>query len=112
MVVSLPPDRGRPHLVTLLSTLGRVELGRTDSLVEVLTRQRERFSWGSMVVVITPLVDREMLLALMNLRTSGYGVRLILVGRTARTPGGAELQDLGLNAVRVRSEEDIRGLDL
>jgi uncharacterized protein (DUF58 family) len=109
--VSVAPGRGPGHLIALLSALGRVELGRTESLPEVLSRQRERFAWGSMVVIVTPRLDDEVLLALVNLRTSGYGVKLIRVGRPTGAPG-LDLGAMGLNAVQVQSEEDIRGLDL
>jgi len=111
-LVSVAPGRGRAHLVQLLSTLGRVELGRTEGLTEVLGRQKERFPWGSMVVVIAPGVDRELMVSLLNLRTCGYGVKLVLVGRNASTPGGADPRAVGMGAVRVQSEEAIRGLDL
>ncbi len=108
-VVAAAPGRGRAHLVSLLSLLGRVELGRTDSLPEIVRQQKERFPWGSMVVVITPRLDDEVLLALMNLRTCGYDVRLVLVGRGLA--GGADLGRVGLEVRRVQGEGDLRGLE-
>ena len=111
-LVSVEAARGRDQLTALLSVLGRVELGQTDSLEEVIYRDKQRLAWGTMVVVVTPRLDREVVLALLNLRTAGFGLELILTGRGAAGPDRAGMGMIGISAARVRSEDDIRALDL
>jgi uncharacterized protein (DUF58 family) len=105
-------ERGRGQLASILSLLGRVELGASERLCDLLEREKERFVWGTMVVVITPKVDREAVLALLGLRTAGFGLELILAARHGAAPSRSEMGMIGLSAARVQSEEDIRGLDL
>ena len=109
---AVTPGRGRAQLIALLSLLGRVELGPSDPLVDVLAREKERFPWGTMVVVVTPKVEGDMVVGLLGLGAAGFGVQVILAGRTVSAPSRAEWGNIGVSASRVQSEEDIRGLDL
>jgi uncharacterized protein (DUF58 family) len=110
--LTVKPGRGRAQLISLLSVLGRIELGQCDRLVKILDREKERFPWGTMVVVITPKMDRDCMLALIGLRTAGFALELILAARGVYAPGRADMGMIGISAARVQSEEDIRGLDL
>jgi hypothetical protein len=108
-VVHVRADRSREHLTEILSVLGRLELGQTEDMSSALTREKEGFPWGTLVVAVTPRLDRSVLAALIDLHTSGFGVRVVLVGRAPQTPH-AEMGLVGLQAARVRTEDDIRGL--
>jgi uncharacterized protein (DUF58 family) len=111
-VLTVKQSRGRDQLSAILSVLGRIELGQTDGLLDTINREKESFPWGSLVVVVTPVVDREVLPVLLDLRTSGFEVKVVVVGRGAFAPRRAGMDMMGIGAARVRSENDIRGLDI
>jgi uncharacterized protein (DUF58 family) len=111
--VRVPPGRGRDQLAVILSVLGRMSLGNSESLASALNRERETLGWGSLVMVIAPEVSDELLRAVLGLRTSGFDVNVILVGRgTALAAESAGLQAMGITATLVRSEADVRGLGI
>jgi uncharacterized protein (DUF58 family) len=110
-LLRVSPGLGRQQLASLLSALGRVQLGAGDGLSQVLLREKGSLPLRSLVVVITPRLDRPALGALLDLRTSGFGVYAVLVGRTPPLAvGRAGLQAMGITASHVRSEADIRAL--
>jgi uncharacterized protein (DUF58 family) len=111
-VLSVAHGRDREQLTAILSVLGRLQLGQTDGMLDTISREKEGFPWGSAVVVVTPKVDRDMLPVLLDLRTSGFEVKVVVVGRGALEPGRAAMSMMGIGAARVRSENDIRGLDI
>lgn len=112
-LVAVRAGRHRDQLTALLSVLGRVELGPAQPLTEALRRAKETFPWGSLLVIITPRVEAEAMQALLGLRNVGFAVSVILVGRAAELPAeAAGLAALGIGAARVRSEADVRGLNL
>jgi len=112
-MVRVGAGRGREQLTRILSALGRVSLGQVAPLAAALDREKEALAWGSLVVVITPSVGAELLRVLLNLRTSGFDVTAILVGRgPALAAGRAGLGAVGIRAMSVRSEADIHGLGL
>jgi uncharacterized protein (DUF58 family) len=109
----LRPARGREQLAAILSTLGRISLGPAGSLAATLQRERQQLAWGSLLVVITPSVDDDLLRAALTLRRTGFDVSFVLVGRAPRQASTqAGLEAMGISATRVRSEVDIRGLGL
>ena len=86
-------------------------LGPGDGLTAALGREKESFAWGSLVIVVTPTVEEALPKALLDLRSSGYDVNVVLVGRgVSGASAHAALAAMGVSATRVRSEEDIRGL--
>lgn len=109
--VRVSPGRGREQLASILSVLGRMSLGDCESMAAVLERMKEGLVWGSLVVVIAPAVDEELLRALLSLRTSGFDTNVILVGRGAWLAAEqAALDAIGITATQVRSEADVRAL--
>ena len=91
----------------------RVELGPAQPLTEALRRAKETFPWGSLLVIVTPRVDTEAMQALLGLRNAGFAVSVILVGRGPELPAeAAGLAALRIGGARVRSEADVRGLNL
>jgi uncharacterized protein (DUF58 family) len=112
-LVRVRPGRAGDQLVALLSVLGRAALSRGDSLGDVIRREKEGLAWGSLVIVITPAVDDQALSALLGLRTSGFEVSVVLVGKGAQLPADAAgLAAIGIRAWRVASEADIRELGI
>ena len=112
-LVAVSAGRHRDQLTALLSVLGRVELGPAQPLTEALRRAKETFPLGSLLVIVTPRVDTEAMQALLGLRNAGFAVSVILVGRGAELPAeAAGLAALRIGGARVRSEADVRGLNL
>jgi uncharacterized protein (DUF58 family) len=104
--------RGRGQLAALLSALGRIELGPAENLGRVLSREKETFNWGALVAIITPELTADTVASILSLRSAGFEVRTVLVGRASPEAEAAGLSAFGVDAVLVRSEPDIRGLDI
>jgi uncharacterized protein (DUF58 family) len=109
----IPAGRGREQLARILSLLGRIELGATPPLPDILRVEKAELPRSSLIVIITPHLDRPTLSALLDLRTAGFGVYAILVGRLplARSSQAA-LRAMTITPAHVRSEADIRALGL
>jgi uncharacterized protein (DUF58 family) len=108
----IPFGRGREQLTAILSLLGCVRLGAAEGLGPALWKEQEQFPWGSLVIVITPQVDAELMRALLALRTSGLEVHVVLVSRAPSLSSQAALESIGIAASRLRQEEEIGGLGL
>jgi uncharacterized protein (DUF58 family) len=110
-LLRLRPSRDRGQLTGILSVLGRVQLGPSEALASVLAREKENLHWGTLVVLITPDLAPDSVTTALGLRSSGFEVCAVLVGRGAR-PGSdaAALTALGFAATSIRSEADIGGL--
>lgn len=107
------PGRGREQLTAILSVLGRLELGASDDLAEVLNREKDALAWGSLVAIITPSLTDRSLAAILSLRKAGFETGVVLAGRKPPRAADAEqLAALGVAAARVVSEADIRDLGL
>ncbi|MBN1460889.1 MAG: DUF58 domain-containing protein [Armatimonadetes bacterium] len=104
--------RGRGQLTELLSALGRVELGPAEDLGRVLAREKETFNWGALIVVITPELTPDTATNVLSLRSAGFEVRTVLVGRAGPQADAAGLSAFGVDAMLVRSEPDIRALGI
>jgi uncharacterized protein (DUF58 family) len=110
-ILRLRADRDRDHLTAILSLLGRIQLGQAEDLVSVLEREKEDWSWGALVILITPTLSTGALRSAMGLRSSGFDVKAVLVSRGAAVDA-AGLEPLGISTTVVRSEADIHGLDI
>jgi len=89
-----------------------MEMGRAEPLGVALRREQTQTPWGSLVIVITPRVHEGALPALLSLKTAGFDVQVVLVGRLATSATRIPLTLVGIPTSRVRSEEDISGLGL
>lgn len=107
--VSLPPRKGRGHLVKLLEILARVEVHPAHPFTELLHRESVILSWGTTAVVITPKETEDLFAGLLQLRRRGFYVVLIIVeigGNFSRTRQRAS--QLGIPAYHIWRES---GLD-
>ncbi len=110
-VIRVRGGRGRNHAAELLSALGRLELGPAQDLASVLTEEKESLAWGSLLVLVTPELPESLLPTVVGLRKSGFEVSVVVTARAG--PGRTEeasLTAFGVDAARVLSEADIRGL--
>jgi uncharacterized protein (DUF58 family) len=104
--------RGRGQLAELLSALGRIGLGPAEDLGRVLSREKETFNWGALVAIITPELTPDTVASILSLRSAGFEVRTVLVGRAGPEADTAGLSAFGVDAMLVRSEPDIRALGI
>jgi uncharacterized protein (DUF58 family) len=111
--IRVDPGRDSAQLTAVLSALGRVDLGPAEDLVSVLEREKEGLSWGAMVVLITPVLTPEAVRSALGLRSSGFDVKLALVGGgTPAGSGASGMSGLGVPTVLIKSEADISGLGI
>jgi hypothetical protein len=77
---SIPPRKGKRHMMRLLETLARVEIIDTSPLVPLLQQQRYHLPWGTTLIVITGQASDELLDELYQARRSGQNAFVILTG--------------------------------
>ena len=90
---SIPPGKGKQHLMRLLETLARAGTIEDSALVHLLQSQRYRLAWGTTLIVITGSASDDLLNELYQARRSGQNAVLILTSR--------DISDVG---VRHRAE--------
>ncbi|MEZ0397022.1 MAG: DUF58 domain-containing protein [Anaerolineales bacterium] len=89
-VSSLPPRKGRGHLMRLLETLARLQSAPTIGLTDLLRRESPPLPWGTTVVVITGRADESLFDELIQVQRRGQNVVLILTGRAINIQKAAE----------------------
>ncbi len=77
---SIPPRKGKRHMMRLLETLARVEITENSALALLLQHQRYQLSWGTTLIVITGTASDELLDELYQARRSGQNAIVILAG--------------------------------
>ena len=80
---SIPPRKGKPHLMRLLETLARAEIAENSALVPLIQAQRYQLAWGTTLIMITGQADDELIDELYQARRLGQNAVLILAGREA-----------------------------
>lgn len=78
---SIPPRKGKAHLMRLLETLARVEMTQgLPPLPLQIQRARMGLAWGTTLLVITGQADDTLLRELYDARRGGQNAVLILAG--------------------------------
>jgi uncharacterized protein (DUF58 family) len=107
-IPSMPPRKGKSHLMRLLETLARVEVTPDAALVPLLERQRYQLAWGTTLIVITGLASEALLDELYQARRSGQNAVLILAGRDASDESvRLRAQTFGIQVFSIGSESDL-----
>jgi uncharacterized protein (DUF58 family) len=78
--LSLPPRKGKRHMMNLLETLARVQIIENSALVPLLGQQRYHLAWGTSLIVITGKLSDALLDELFQARRSGQNAVVILAG--------------------------------
>lgn len=78
LAASIPTGTGRAHLISILSTLGRLEATPRGNITQQLHGTAAQLGWGSTVVVITGRRDAELLDMLVPLKRRGLNLALIM----------------------------------
>ena len=104
----LPPRSERVHLMNVLETLARVEVGEVTSFPDLLRRESVGLSWGATLAVIAGRESESLLDSLVYLRRAGFAVALILVQPaypSAEARRRAEV--MGVPVHRIWSEQEL-----
>lgn len=76
---ALPPRRERAALIAMLEVLARAQLCTGTHLPDFLQQETAHLSWGSTVAVITGRPNEALFDTLVQLRTGGFAVTLLLI---------------------------------
>lgn len=76
---TIMPDDGRPHLITILSLLGRLEAPPAGDIAAAIDRAAAHLGWGSTVVLVASGAGPALVERLLPLRRRGLHVALVLV---------------------------------
>ena len=79
-VKTLPPRKGRGHLMRILDILARVQSTETTPLVELLRQESVHLSWGTTLIIIAGLADEALFDQLFQVLRRGLDIMLILAG--------------------------------
>jgi len=77
---SIPPRKGKRHMMRLLETLARVQIMDSSALVPLLQQQRYQLAWGTTLIVITGRASNEVLDELYQARRGGQNAVVIQAG--------------------------------
>jgi uncharacterized protein (DUF58 family) len=106
---SIPPHKGKRHLMRLLETLARVDIAENSALVPMIQRQRYQLAWGTTLILITGAASDELLDELYQARRWGQNGVLILAGRNA--PDEAirhRAKTFGIPVFSIATESDLK----
>ncbi len=105
---TIPPRKGKPHLIRLLETLARVEMTDQSVLVPLIQQQRYQLGWGTTLIVITGKASEELIDELYHAQRSGQNAFLILVGMDASEEASRQrAQTFGIRVFSIASERDL-----
>lgn len=79
---TIPPRKGRPHLMRIFDLLARVQVGRHEPFEDMLRRETVGLSWGTTLVLITPEAGDDLFDALFQVQREGMSAVLVLTGPT------------------------------
>jgi uncharacterized protein (DUF58 family) len=80
IMTSVPPRKGRAHLMNILETLARARLAHLEPFETLLFYEAAHLSWGTTLVLITGLVSDTLIDEILKLRLRGLNVVLIVCG--------------------------------
>jgi uncharacterized protein (DUF58 family) len=105
---TLPPRKGKLHLMRLLETLARVDLIDHAGLASLIQEQRYRLAWGTTLIVITGSANQELLDELYQARRSGQNSLVILAGgNTSDDEAHRRANAFGIPVYSIASERDL-----
>lgn len=105
---SIPPRKGKRHMMRLLETLARVEITDNSMLVPLLQQQRYQLAWGTTLIVITGRASDVLLDELYQARRSGQNAVLILAGgNTYVADARRRAKAFGIPVLSIATERDL-----
>ncbi len=105
---SIPPRKGKRHLMRVLETLARVEIADNSAFVPLIQAQRYQLAWGTTLIVITGGAGDDVLDELYQARRLGQNMVLILVNRDISDEATRRrAKILGIPVFSIASERDL-----
>ena len=105
---SVPPHKGKSHVMRLLETLARAEMIENSALVPLIQQQRYQLAWGTTLIVITGTASSALLDELYQARRSGQNSILILAGRDAPDQEATRrAKSFGIPMISIATERDL-----
>ncbi len=106
---TIPPRKGKRHLMRLLETLARVEITDSAALVPLIQQQRYELVWGTTLIVITGAASAQLIDELYQARRGGQNAILILAGRDITDEAGHQrAKTFGIPVFSIATEHDLR----
>ncbi len=105
---TIPPRKGKRHMMRLLETLARIETVDSSALVPLIQQQRYQLAWGTTLIVITGQASNALLDELYQARRWGQNSVLILVGRDISDKEARQrAKFFGIPVVPIATERDL-----
>jgi len=105
---SLPPRRGRGHLMRILEVLARLQAGETYPLVELLQRAVVNLPWGTTLLMITPNLDEALYEGLFQAQRAGLDIVLLPCGPVAHVQAAKQRAEyFGFGFYQIFTEKDL-----
>jgi uncharacterized protein (DUF58 family) len=106
---TIPPRKGKRHMMRLLETLARVEMSDAPALVPLVQRQRYQLIWGTTLIVITGNAGDALLDELYQAVRSGQNAVVILVGGSASEDAIRQRAGVfGIPVYSIANERDLK----
>ncbi len=105
---SIPPRKGKRHMMRMLETLARIEMTSSSALVPLIQQQRYQLAWGTTLIVITGNASEGLLDELYQARRWGQSSVLILASRElANEAVYRRARFFGIPVVPIATERDL-----
>jgi uncharacterized protein (DUF58 family) len=105
---SIPPHKGKLHLMRLLETLARAEIIENSAFVPLIQQQRYHLAWGTTLIVITGTANAALLDELYQARRSGQNSLLIVAGRDVPDEvARRRAKSFGIPLISIATERDL-----
>ena len=105
---TIPPRRGRAHLMRILESLASVQLAETRPLIDVLRHEVPHLSWGTTLLVITPSIEDTLFEGLFQARRAGMNVVLIACGAVPHLADARRrAEHFGIPLFQILNEKDL-----
>jgi uncharacterized protein (DUF58 family) len=105
---SVPPRKGKLHLMRLLETLARAEIIENSTLVPLIQRQRYHLAWGTTLIAITGTASVALIDELYQARRSGQNSLLIVAGRDVPDEAARRrAKSFGIPLISIATERDL-----
>jgi uncharacterized protein (DUF58 family) len=106
---TVPPHKGKRHLMRILETLARVDRKYGSALVPLIQQQRFELGWGTTLIVITGSADEELIHELYQARRGGQNAILILIGiDVSEEASRRRAKTFGIPVSSIVSERDLQ----
>ena len=105
---SIPPRKGKRHMMRLLETLARVQTTDNSALSPLLQQLRYHLAWGTTLIVITGSLNDALLDELYQARRSGQNAIVILAGgELSADAARSRARTFGIPVFSILNERDL-----